>query len=123
MLVLHVLPQPSWAAERATMTEEGFKVKKADSPPRPLSTAHRGPENASRNTPTLRTSFSESKLGRQAPSRGFWVTQVLVIDSKKRDLPPLYWLHAHQYTLDATRLSASSAELPVPKDASVPDTF
>jgi hypothetical protein len=122
MLVLHVLPQPSWAAERATMTEEGFKVKKADGPPRSLSTAHRGSENASRNL-TLRTSFSDSVLGRQAPSRGFWVTQVLVIDSKKRDLPPLYWLHAHQYTLDATGLSASSAELPVPKDASVPDTF
>ena len=123
MLVLHVLLQPSWAAEHETMTEVGFKVKKADGPSRPLCAALRGSENATRNTPTLRTSFSRSVLGRQAPSRSFWVTQVLVIDSKERDVPPLYWLHAHQYTLDATRLSAGSAELSVPKDASVSCAF
>src|SRR5215204_2729005 len=123
MLVLHLLPLPSWAAERTTITEKEFEVKKAGGPPRPLSSAHSDSENASRNTPTLRNSFSRERFRMQAPSRSFWVPQVLVIDSRVSSVPSLYWLHAHQYTLDAPRLSTGSAEPPVPKDASVSDTF
>jgi hypothetical protein len=37
------------------------------------------------------------------------------------EVPPLFWLHAHQHTFDATGLSASPAELPIPKESSVTD--